>query len=205
MKKYLFLALFLWMAASTAFAATTEGRQDLLPQGSAAPDFHLTDVRTHQSVGLSDFSSKKILVVIFMCRHCPYVQHVKKALAALGREYAGKDAAFVGISANDPAAYPEDAPASLAEMAKEEDFNFPLLFDETQATAHAYTAVATPDVFIFDGARKLVYRGQFDDTRPGGDEPATGKDVRAALDDLLAGRPVQAKQKPAVGCSIKWK
>lgn len=191
-------------AGSLYAAATTEGRDDLLPLGTKAPDFSLVDVVTGKSVSLADFASKKVLIVMFICRHCPYVQHVKKAIAVLGLDYANKSVGIVAISANDPAAYPDDAPASLAEMAKEEGFNFPLLFDETQDIAKAYTAVATPDTFIFDETRKLVYRGQLDDTRPDG-EPATAKDVRAAIENLLAGKPVNLHQKPSVGCSIKWK
>jgi len=144
-------------------------------------------------------------MVAFICRHCPYVQHVKKALAQLGKDYEGKDIAIVAISANDPSAYPEDAPDKLSEMAEEEGFVFPFLFDETQDVAKAYTAVATPDIFIFDKDQKLVYRGQFDDTRPNGTEESTGADARAALDALLAGQPVSKNQKPAIGCGIKWR
>lgn len=204
MKRSVLFIVLACLVASFASAATTEGHKDLLPLGSAAPEFSLPDVATGKQVALSDVSGKKALMVVFLCRHCPYVQHIKSALSAVGRDYAGKDIAIVAISANDPAAYPADAPASLAEMAKEEGFTFPLLFDESQDIAHAYTAVATPDTFIFDKDLKLVYRGQFDDTRPDGD-PATGADVRAALDALLNGQPVSGNQKPAIGCGIKWK
>jgi peroxiredoxin len=205
MKNIIVAICCLALCGSAWAAASTEGRKDLLPLGSKAPEFTLPDVTTATKFSLSDFQSKKALVVIFICRHCPYVQHVKSALTAIGNEYTKKGIAFVAVSANDPKAYPEDAPESLKEMAKQEGFAFPFLFDETQETAKAYTAVATPDVFIFDKDQKLVYRGQFDDTRPGGEKAATGKDVRAALDALLAGEPVSAAQKPAVGCSIKWK
>lgn len=204
MRKPAILVLLAVFIVINAHAASTEGKQGLLPLGSSAPEFSLPDVTTGQAVSLKDFAGKKALMVVFICRHCPYVQHIKGALAGIGRDYAAKDAAIVAISANDPAAYPADAPESLAEMAKEEGFTFPFLFDESQDTAHAYTAVATPDTFIFDKDRKLVYRGQFDDTRPQGD-PATGKDVRAALDSVLAGRPVSPDQKPAIGCGIKWR
>ncbi len=190
---------------SSGFCATTEGMEGLLPLGSAAPDFSLPDVVSGDEVSLRDFADKKAFMVVFICRHCPYVQHVKGALAQLGKDYQSKDAAIVAISANDPAKVPGDAPEGLAEMAKEEGFVFPFLFDETQKIAQAYTAVATPDVFIFNKERQLVYRGQFDDTRPGGLQKATGKDVREALDAVLTGKAVSRHQKPAVGCSIKWK
>lgn len=198
------LLLAVCLTLSAAHAATTEGRKDLMPLGSPAPAFALTDVVSGKTVTLADFSEKKALVVMFICRHCPYVQHVKSALARLAADYADEGVGFVAISSNDPAAYPADAPESLAEMAREEGFAFPLLFDEAQSAARAYTAVATPDTFIFDGERKLVYRGQLDDTRPDG-APATAADVRAALDALLAGRPIPSPQKPSIGCGIKWR
>ena len=186
-------------------AQTTEGKSGLLPRGAQAPEFKLPDVSTGKEHSLKDFEGKKALMVVFICRHCPYVQHVKKALAQLGKDYQGKDAAIVAISSNDADAYPDDAPNSLKEMASEEGFVFPFLYDESQDVARAYTAKATPDVFVFDGQQKLAYRGQFDDTRPNDGKEATGADVRAALDALLSGRPVSAAQKPAIGCSIKWK
>jgi peroxiredoxin len=205
MKKFFFGSLALLSVASTSFAATTEGMKGLLPLGEQAPDFKLKDVVSGKEYSLADFSGKKTLVVAFICRHCPYVQHVKKALAQLGNDYKDKSAGIVAISANDPAANPDDSPEKLREMAIEEGFAFPLLFDETQQTAKAYTAVATPDIFIFDADRKLVYRGQFDDSRPNGETEATGKDVREAVEALLSGQPVSKDQKPAIGCSIKWK
>ena len=177
--------------------------QDLV-LGSPAPDFKLIDVVSGRSVSSADFSDKKPLLVIFICRHCPYVQHVKKVLAAIGRDYSGQ-VGVVGISSNDPAAYPEDAPASLKEMARQEGFTFPLLFDESQEVAKAYGAAATPEPFLFDADRRLVYHGQLDETRPRGGREATGEDLRAALDAVLAGRPASKDQKSAVGCSIKWK
>ena len=193
MKKFLFLFVIWILALGRAQAA------------EKAPDFSLPDVVTGQVVSLNDFSEKKALLVAVICRHCPYVKHVKAGLAQLGRDYAGKDLAIVALSANDPAAYPDDAPARLAEMAVEEGFNFPLLFDESQQTVRQLAAYATPEFYLYDKNRELVYHGQFDDSRPGSGIPVTGKDVRAALDTVLNDQPVSSDQKPAVGCSIKWK
>jgi len=204
-KKFILALATLSIISAPVFAATTEGAKGLLPLGSAAPDFKLSDVTSGTEFSLKDFAGKKALMVVFICRHCPYVQHVKKALAQLGKDYEGKDVALLAISANDPADRPDDAPDKLKEMAQEEGFTFPFLFDENQSTARAYTAVATPDVFIFDSEQKLVYRGQFDDTRPNSGKVSDGKDVRAVFEALLAGQPVSADQKPAIGCSIKWK
>ena len=197
------LALCVWAASSQG--ATTAGREDLLPLGSPAPDFHLTDVVTGKAVSRDDFAGEKGLLVMFICRHCPYVKHVQEELARMGRDYQGKGIGIVAISANDPVGVPEDAPENLKEQARQLGFTFPYLFDETQQVARAYTAVCTPDFFLFDGQRRLLYRGQMDDSRPGGKEPATGKDLRAAMEALLAGQPAPAEQKPSVGCSIKWK
>jgi peroxiredoxin len=194
------------LSAAAAFAAaSTEDRKDLLPLGSAAPAFSLPNVVTGKTVSLDSFADKDVLVVAFICRHCPFVQRVKQGLVQFGNDYADKKTGFVTISSNDASAYSEDAPGSLKEMAEQEKFPMPLLYDETQATAKAYTAVATPDIFVFDKERKLVYRGQFDDARPGNDEPVTGKSLRAAVDAVLAGQPVPSPQKPAIGCGIKWK
>ncbi|HXV28133.1 MAG TPA: thioredoxin family protein [bacterium] len=190
----------------TAFAASsTEGKQGLMTLGHQAPDFILTDVVTGQTVALNDFKDKKGLLVMILCRHCPYVQHVKQGVSEMAKEYQGKGIAMVAISANDSKAVPSDAPESLKEMALQADFTFPFLFDETQKVAQAYTAVATPDFFLFDENRQLVYRGQFDNSRPGGTTPVTGSDIRSAIDALLEGNPISPDQKPAVGCSIKWK
>ena len=201
----LFLSLSAVFQAAPCVAETSAHKVWLLPLGAPAPDFTLPDVVTHHAISLSDFGDKKVLVVIFICRHCPYVQHIKKALGALGREYQGQSVAIIAISSNDPAAYPEDAPESLAEMSREEVYPFPFLFDETQAVARKYTAVATPDVFIFNAKRKLVYRGQFDDSRPNSGKTADGKDVHIAIERLLRGQPLIEPQKPAIGCSIQWK
>jgi peroxiredoxin len=177
----------------------------MLPIGTRAPDFALPDVRSGETVRLGDFDGRTGLLVMFICRHCPYVRHVRAQLAALGRDYADADFGMVAISANDPDEYPEDAPASLAEEAHEAGYSFPYLFDETQEIAKAYTAACTPDFFLFDADRSLVYRGQLDDSRPGNDVPVTGADLRAAIDAVLAGREVAADQRPSVGCSIKWR
>lgn len=186
-------------------SATVEGKKGLIQLGSQAPKFSLPDTVSGKTVSLDDFAEKKALLVIVLCRHCPYVQHVKKGIAQLAEDYEGKDLTIVGISANDPAAVPADAPQSLKEMALEEGYNFSVLFDETQDTAKAYTAVATPDFFLFDQNRRLVYRGQFDNSRPGSDKPVTGQDVRSAIDAVLEGREVPRGQKPSFGCSVKWK
>jgi peroxiredoxin len=173
--------------------------------GSPAPDFALPDVVTGRTVRLADFASAPALLVAFICNHCPYVKHVRAGFVAFAREYQPKGLAVVAISANDPAAYPEDAPEAMAREAKNAGFTFPYLYDETQVVARAYEAICTPDFFLFDRDRRLVYRGRFDASRPGSNVPVTGADLRAAVDALLAGRPVPAEQHPSMGCSIKWK
>ena len=212
MKKLIIILILVGLSAgvillnNSAFAAaTTKGKKGLLPLGGQAPDFKLMDVVTGKMVLRDDFSKKKALLVIFMCRHCPFVQHDKEGIIKLAKDYSAKDVAIVGISANDPAAYPQDSPESLKEMVAQDALLMPLLFDDTQGTAKAYTAVATPDFFLFDKDRKLVYRGQFDDSRPGNSLPVTGKDLRKAIDAVLKGKPLHGTQRPAVGCSIKWK
>ena len=177
----------------------------MLALGTTAPDFTLPEVVSGQTISLATFAGKKALLVMFICRHCPYVQHVKEGLARLGREYADKDVGIVAISANDVANYPDDAPDQLKAMAKELGFRFPFCCDENQEVAKAYTAACTPDFFLFDAGRTLVYRGQLDDSRPGNGKPVTGRDLRAALDAVLSDRPVASDQKPSVGCNIKWK
>ncbi|MDO8730447.1 MAG: thioredoxin family protein [Candidatus Omnitrophota bacterium] len=177
----------------------------MLALGTKAPDFKLPDTVSGKSVSLADFAGKKALLVMFICRHCPYVQHIKEGLSKLGKDYLDKEAAIVAISANDAANYPDDAPDSLKAFAKEEGFTFPFLHDETQKTAHAYSAACTPDFFLFDADRKLVYRGQMDDSRPGNGKPVTGRDLRAAMDAVLAGKAVPSEQKASIGCNIKWK
>jgi len=177
----------------------------MLPLGTKAPEFQLPDVVSGETISLDRFAGKQGLVVIFLCRHCPFVKHVQGELAKLGRDYQDADLGIVAISANDAANYPDDAPEKLKEMAKELGLTFPLGYDESQETAKAYTAACTPDFFVFDRDRKLVYRGQFDDSRPGNDKPVTGKDLRSAIDAVLAQSPISEEQKPSIGCNIKWK
>lgn len=177
----------------------------MLPLGTQAPDFHLPDVVSGKSISLATFADKKALLVMFICQHCPFVKHVKTELAQLGKDYIPSDLAIVAISANDINKYPADAPEFLKEMATELKLNFPLCYDETQEIAKAYTAACTPDFFIFDAERKLVYRGQLDDSRPSNDKPVTGTDLRAAIEAVLAGKLVATDQKPSIGCNIKWK
>jgi len=175
------------------------------PLGTAAPDFQLPDVVTGQPVSLNQFAESKALLVMFICRHCPYVKHVQQELARIGSDYVDKSLAIVAISSNDAAAYPDDAPASLREMALELKFNFPFCYDETQKVARAFSAACTPDFFLFDHDCRLAYRGQLDSSRPGTSTPVTGKDLRAAIDALLAGRQADSVQRPSLGCNIKWR
>ncbi len=177
----------------------------MLALGTPAPDFRLPDLVTGSTISLGTFTGKKALLVMFICRHCPFVVHVKHELARLGKDYAGKSAGIVAISSNDADSYPEDAPASLKEMAVELGFRFPFCHDETQEVAKAYAAACTPDFFLFDEQRKLVYRGQLDGSRPGNRVPVTGRDLRAAIEAVLADRSVDPKQTPSIGCNIKWK
>lgn len=176
----------------------------MLPLGTAAPDFRLPNI-DGKMVGLGDFQNAPALLVAFICNHCPYVKHIRSGLAALARDYQARGAAIMAISANDAANYPDDSPAKMKQEAAEQGYTFPYLYDETQAAAHAYHAACTPDFFLFDKNRKLVYRGQLDDSRPGNGKPVTGADLRQALDAVLAGRPVSPDQKPSMGCNIKWK
>ena len=176
----------------------------MLPLGTAAPDFALPDVTTNRIVSLADFAGKEALLVMFICKHCPYVVHIQNELTNLGEDYAGSALGIVAISSNDPITYPDDSPENLKQMAAEADFQFPLLFDETQDIARAYDAVCTPDFFLFDSDRRLVYRGQLDDSRPNRGEP-DGRDLRAAIQALLTGQPISPNQKPSTGCGIKWR
>lgn len=176
----------------------------MLPLGTPAPDFTLPDVATGEHVGLADFEGTQALLVIFLCAHCPYVIHVAPELARIAQDFHGKGLSIVGITSNDVAEYPQDAPAPTAEFASKHGFNFPVLFDESQAVAKAYTAACTPDFFLFDGDRKLAYRGQIDSTRPRKGEP-NGAELRAAIQAVLSGQPVDEDQKPSIGCNIKWR
>jgi peroxiredoxin len=177
----------------------------MLPLGTEAPDFSLADVVSGRTVTLHDFGDAEALLVMFICRHCPYVAHIRPAIAALAREHVGSGLGIVAISANDPATYPEDAPEGLTAEAVEAGYTFPYLFDETQDVAKAYTAACTPDFFLFDRDRRLAYRGQFDSSRPRNGLPVTGEDLRAAIEAVLEERPVSDDQRPSVGCSIKWR
>jgi peroxiredoxin len=176
----------------------------MLALGTPAPEFELPDVVSGKPVQLGDFSRKKALLVMFICRHCPFVKHVQNELARLGKDYASQSLGIVAISSNDADEYLDDSPESLREMATELGFNFPLCYDESQDVARAYSAACTPDFFLFDEKRRLAYRGQLDDSRPGNGRPVTGRDLRAAIDASLNGRPVNPNQTPSIGCNIKW-
>ena len=176
----------------------------MLPLGTAAPDFNLPDTNG-KLFSLADFQDQAALVVVFMCNHCPYVIHIRSGLAQLARDYAPKNAGIVGINSNDAKNYPDDSPAKMKEEVKTAGYVFPYLYDETQAVAKAYRAACTPDIFLFDRGRCLVYRGQFDASRPGNGMPVTGKDLRAALDAVLTGKNTSEFQVPSIGCNIKWK
>jgi len=176
----------------------------MLPLGTAAPDFKLPDTNG-KIVSLADFKDKSALLVLFICNHCPYVKHIRTGLAQLARDYLSRGVAIVGINSNDVENYPEDSPAKMKEEVKSAGYSFPYLYDESQAVAKAYRAACTPDIYLFDKNHKLDYRGQFDDSRPGNGVPVTGKDLRAALDAVLAGKPVSPNQKASIGCNIKWK
>jgi peroxiredoxin len=177
----------------------------MLSLGTTAPTFSLRDVVSGQIYSLDSFADKTALLVMFICRHCPYVVHVEHGIAKMGRDYRETGLGIIGISSNDPVQYPDDAPPRLKEMAERLGFTFPFCFDETQDVAKAYRAACTPDFYLFDRERKLVYRGQLDDSRPGSNKPVTGRDLRTAIDAVLAGKPVDRNQKASIGCSIKWK
>jgi peroxiredoxin len=177
----------------------------MLELGTTAADFALPDVLTGKTVRRDDFHGKKALLVMFICTHCPYVKHIETGLAALGKDYDGKPVGIVAISSNDADAYPDDSPAGLRRQAQRLGFRFPYLYDEIQAVARAYKAACTPDIYLFDANLKLVYRGQFDGSRPGSSVPVTGQDLRAAMDAVLAGKTPSTDQRASIGCNIKWK
>jgi len=177
----------------------------MLELGTIAPDFALADVVTGKTVRRDDFRGRKALLVMFICTHCPYVKHIEKTFGKLGADYARKSIGIVAISANDVASHPGDSPEGLKQQAHNYRFVFPYLYDETQAVAHAFQAACTPDFFLFDGDLRLVYRGQYDSSRPENGVPVTGKNLRAAIDAVLAGKPVSTDQHPSIGCNIKWK
>ena len=176
----------------------------MLPLGTPAPDFRLPDT-DGTPVSRDDFRDAPALLVMFSCNHCPYVQHIRDGLARFARDYQPRGLAIVAINSNDVAAHPDDRPAKMKEERERAGYLFPYLFDETQAVARAYRAACTPDFFLFDRDRRLVYRGQFDDSRPGSARPVTGADLRAAADAVLAGVAPPAEQRPSIGCNIKWK
>jgi peroxiredoxin len=176
----------------------------MLPLGTELPKFYLMDVRTGNNVGADDFAGRPVLVA-FLCVHCPYVKHIQEGLAQFSRDLADTELAIVGIASNDINAYPEDAPASQARVANEVGFTFPILFDESQEVARAFTAACTPDFFLFDRDHRLAYRGQFDGARPKNDVPVTGESLRAAVDAVLANQQVTIEQVPSLGCSIKFR
>ena len=176
----------------------------MLPLGTKAPHFRLPDPQG-KWVSLDDFHDAPAFLVVFMCNHCPYVKHIWSHFAELAREYQAQGVGVVAINSNDFESYPDDRPEKMAEEIKQVGYTFPYLYDESQEVAKAYRAACTPDLYLFDRDRRLVYRWQFDDSRPGNGRPVTGADLRAALDAVLAGRPVPGIQKPSIGCNIKWK
>lgn len=178
---------------------------NMLPLGTVAPNFELLDTISGQTLSLASLKSDVATVIMFICNHCPYVKHVNKGLVDLATTYQGRGVAFIAISSNDVEAYPADAPEKMKEVAAEQGYLFPYLYDEDQSVAKLYQAACTPDFYVFDGAMKLVYRGQLDSSRPRNDVPVTGEDVRAALDAILAGQSVSEEQRPSIGCNIKWK
>jgi len=176
----------------------------MLPLGTLAPDFSLPEPATGKTLSLSDFQDAPALLVMVICNHCPFVKHIRQRLIQFARDYQAKGLAIVAINANDVVNHPEDSPAKMAEDAKTFGYPFPYLYDESQATAKAYHAACTPDFFLFDAERKLVYRGQFDGSRPGNNIPVTGNDLRAAAQAVLTGQPIAPEQQPSIGCNIKW-
>lgn len=177
----------------------------MLPLGTPAPEFKLSDTVSGKTLGFDDVAGSHATLVMFICNHCPFVKHVLDELVRLGNDYDLSRVGMVAISSNDVTGYPQDRPERMAELARSKHFPFPYLFDQSQNVARAFDAACTPDFYIFDADRRLVYRGQLDDSRPGNDKPVTGQDVRAALDALLVGDPVPERQKPSIGCNIKWK
>jgi len=176
----------------------------MLPLGTKAPDFSLPNI-DGKTVSLRDLQGAPALLVIFMCNHCPYVKHVADGMAQLAREYQARGVAVVGINSNDTTNHPADSPEQMVHEAETRGYTFPYLFDESQEVARAYRAACTPDFYVFDKDQRLVYRGQMDSSRPNSGQPVTGKDLRAALDAVLAGKPASAEQRPSIGCNIKWK
>jgi peroxiredoxin len=177
----------------------------MLPLGTPAPDFHLPDTVTGKQVGFSEIAGSKATLVMFICNHCPFVKHILDELVRLGKDYSLPDVGICAISSNDVVGFPQDWPERMKELAEQKGFGFPYLYDEPQNTARAYGAACTPDFYVFDANHRLAYRGQLDDARPGNGVPVDGRDIRQALDCLMAGLPVPEDQKPSIGCNIKWK
>ncbi len=177
---------------------------NMLPLGTKAPEFELFDTVSKRDLSLEAMKSDKATVIFFICNHCPFVKHIQSELVNLAHEYQAKGVSFIAISSNDASEYPEDSSEQMTKVAMEKGYPFPYLYDEAQVIAKMYDAACTPDFYIFDGNLSLVYRGQLDDSRPGNGVPVTGKDIRQALDHLLAGEPVSQDQKPSTGCNIKW-
>ncbi len=178
---------------------------NMLPLGTLAPDFNLLNAKTDEQLSLNAIKGKKGTVIAFICNHCPFVKHINPEFVKLAKDYQSKEIGFVAISSNDVENYPQDAPHLMKEVAMEEGYTFPYLYDKTQRVAKDYDAACTPDFYLFDADLKLVYRGQLDDSRPQNGVPVTGKDLRNALDALIENRPISEQQKPSIGCNIKWK
>lgn len=176
----------------------------MLPLGTKVPSFALP-ATDGTIVRDSDFAAAPAFLVMFICNHCPYVKHIRDGLAVMARDFANQGVAVVGIMSNNAAQYPDDRPEMMKLEKQDAGWEFPYLYDESQDVAKAYHAACTPDFFLFDGAHKLVYRGQMDDSRPGNNQPVTGRDLRAAVGKVLANEAVDAAQKPSIGCNIKWK
>jgi thiol-disulfide isomerase/thioredoxin len=194
--------LFITPTGQLIMAATPS---NMMPLGTIAPDFNLLDVVTGKKVTLHSLKAEIATLIMFICNHCPYVKHVQDELIKLAHDYQVKGIAFIAINSNDVVNYPDDSPANMKQVAQEKGYPFPYLYDETQEVAQAYQAACTPDFYLFDNQLKCVYRGQLDDARPKNNIPVTGKDIRAALDAILAGQPVNPEQTPSIGCNIKWK
>lgn len=177
----------------------------MIPLGSEAPDFRLPDVVSGSELSLGDLKSDVATVLMFICNHCPYVKHLQDGLVEVADDYIPKGVSFIAINSNDVENYPDDSPEKMKKVAEEKGYSFPYLFDETQEVARAYDAACTPDFFVYDQGLKCVYRGQFDDSRPGNGKPVTGKDMRMALDSIIAGQAIGWEQIPSIGCNIKWK
>lgn len=177
----------------------------MIALGTPAPDFNLVDTRTNQPMSLQDLKSDKATVIMFLCNHCPYVKHIQNKIVETARAYQAKGISFIAISSNDVSAYPADGPDQMRKESDKHGYSFPYLYDETQQVAKAYKAACTPDIYIFDADLKCVYRGRFDDSTPGNNKPVTGNDLRRALDNILAHKPVDATQNASIGCNIKWK